>query len=487
MTWKNWLIPFSIVGCIPAVALAEPLILSPQFVVDRTLTSSVEAKNIETKEALQKRSWYQARSKFDNKFTVNGSYEISKSESLTQVFSNDEDRTQSYGFGFSQKLPTGTNLEFTYARQTRSSELNSFAQANGLSPDWSLDTLALNITQELWQNLFGKADRLAVEVARENLKNASLQKIEDYEQLVLTALNQFWAAYVAQQNLQHSLASRDRFRNLVQTVQNKSKLGFTAPGELAQSQADLEEQEQRVKSASFTYLSAVDLLFKTLQMDPPSDVTFKVEDTLPAKPKEQSLVLDTNRSIQLAKQKLNMSQLELESVESQQSPALNLVAEASLTGGDAEPSEAFSEALSGTRPIYSVGLQFATSFGSNLRQGELAHFRSQVMEKEYALKIAKDQLSVAHLEAQREVNTHFKIAESASRQVSFRDKAVKEFERAYRQGRTDIFNVIQAYNSLFTNQTKAIRAIGDYHIALNKLAAIQDELIKIPQTEIKGR
>ena len=69
------------------------------------------------------------------------------------------------------------------------------------------------------------------------------------------------------------------------------------------------------------------------------------------------------------------------------------------------------------------------------------------------------------------------IAESSVQSLSHRSKAAKEVERSFRQGRIDINFLIQTFNSLSDAETKKIRAVGAYHMALNRLAALRDELI----------
>ena len=61
--------------------------------------------------------------------------------------------------------------------------------------------------------------------------------------------------------------------------------------------------------------------------------------------------------------------------------------------------------------------------------------------------------------------------------MTSREKVVRELEGAYRQGRQPLVELIRSYNDLFAAQLDRARAVGQYHISLNQLAAARDELV----------
>ena len=79
--------------------------------------------------------------------------------------------------------------------------------------------------------------------------------------------------------------------------------------------------------------------------------------------------------------------------------------------------------------------------------------------------------------AERKVGSSFAIAESTAKQKTFREKAANELTKSFNQGRTDISVLIDAMNKHYAAQIQAVKALGDYQIALNEWAAIRDELI----------
>jgi outer membrane protein TolC len=133
--------------------------------------------------------------------------------------------------------------------------------------------------------------------------------------------------------------------------------------------------------------------------------------------------------------------------------------------------------LSGTGPTYYVGLEFKVAIDSSATK----YTKSDAMYKYQLAELAKEkaldaaQNSVRDLKAQ--VTSQFAVATSWVSAVGFRERVVREMEASYRQGRSPLIELIRAYNDLFSAQLERARAVGQYHIYLNQLAAALDELI----------
>ena len=69
------------------------------------------------------------------------------------------------------------------------------------------------------------------------------------------------------------------------------------------------------------------------------------------------------------------------------------------------------------------------------------------------------------------------MVQSADKLLEFRNQAMKEIKRAYSQGRVDIQELINAYNAQNLAATEKIQAVGEYHMNLNRMAALRDELV----------
>ena len=131
-----------------------------------------------------------------------------------------------------------------------------------------------------------------------------------------------------------------------------------------------------------------------------------------------------------------------------------------------------------TRPTYYVGLRVSVALDSDLAEGTVANAGYQRKLAELRNLENVDQVRNSLRSLEREVRARYFVAESAIKRVQLRERALRRIDEAYRQGRFDISEVTDAYNNLFESQTDRLRAIGNYHIARNRLAALRDELIK---------
>lgn len=465
---------------------AEPLKLSPQTVVDRVLAQGLRTQELALEEQKKERELFESLGELDWRLGVSTNFTEDRAESLSGM-SNLKDQSFGMGLSLGKSLVSGTHVEFGFDRQSQKSELSTFAQNLNLPEAQTQDQMVLKISQNLWKNAFGKATRARLDRAENLLKNASLERLEGLEASLVEAMKQFWSTYVAQENLRESIAAKERYENLVSVVRSKDRVGFTNPGELSRVQAEYEEQFQRVKITSFDYLSAVDNLLVLLRYEPAQEVAFATEAILPALPNLEKKSVETLRPYQIAERELRMAQADLQYSQSRQAPQLDLVGESRFTGVEDQPSDAFAEMAGLNRPTYFIGLQFSTPLEGRARHGEVSFKSAEQRRFEIALERKRDALRTDLLASERHAQAQFQIAESAARMVTMREKAVRELERSYRQGRSSISDVILAYNAFFAAQTKRSRAIGDYHIALNELASLRDELIAGFSPRVSGR
>jgi outer membrane protein TolC len=77
----------------------------------------------------------------------------------------------------------------------------------------------------------------------------------------------------------------------------------------------------------------------------------------------------------------------------------------------------------------------------------------------------------------RQVQASYANALTSKSQKDFRQKAVKELQRSFNQGRTDISLLIEALNRYSAAEVNYAVTLGQYQIALNEWAAFRDELI----------
>lgn len=420
-----------------------------------------------------------ALSTYDWKLTVTSGYLYNKTESFSPSIPTGAKYEQYQTDAYLQKpvATTGTILGFEAHRLSQNADILPGTTTSTVPSRQTQDSFGLTLEQPLLADFFGAADRATVNAAETSYQAQDILRANDLQNVVLDTIRLFWDTYVAQENFKEALASRERYQKLLDSVKRKTSLGYSAPGDLSQAQAQFESREQNVKAASVDYLQKMDSLITTLGLEPGTEIEFVITDTLPPLPSLPPVKAEDLRAIRSQKLKLQAAQDSLSASESKRYPTLNFVGKVYTTGAGDTSEASYSAATSGTHPEYYAGLKLLYNFGSDIQTEDIINKRAAKELEESRLARQSLEINDNLAQADRKVQSTYAIAQSSARQKDAFDKAVRELTRTYNQGRTDIKTLIDVMNSYFTSEVQLSRAIGDYQIALNELAASRDELI----------
>lgn len=456
--------------------LANSVLVTPATVAEMVLKQSTKTLEINEKYQQLRLAPASVLGNFDWKLTIESGFESDKTASL-QTSDTKYDRYKT-SLNLTKPFLTGTLLGVNYTRLSQKSEFGTFSSASSsIPPEATLDVMTVSVEQALWWNAFGEADRAAINSSQMAFNSQNLLRADELQNLVLDSLRQYWNTFVAQENFKEAMASKERYKKLVATVQRKSGFGYTSPGELSQIQAELEGREQTIRSASVDYLLNLENLVLLLNLPKGTNLDFPQKLELPAVPSLSDINLERLRPIRSQKLKLKAAEESYSSIDSKSHPALNLVGLIGTSGSDTSPESSLSKFSSGNNPRAYLGLKFYYYFGADTQSEELINKKSVLTVEK--LKLDRQLLELKDKESQaiRKVQAFYGIAESSLRQKDLREKTVEELTRSYNQGRTDLRNLIDAMNAYFATQVTSSRAIGNYQIALNEWAALRDELI----------
>ncbi|MCM2282916.1 MAG: TolC family protein [Bdellovibrionaceae bacterium] len=475
--WNGW-ISWVLIPCLllPWPLRAEgKLKLSPQQVVDLTLSKGRAVRAAELQAQRSYLGLETARSVFDLTLTSSFGYESDEAESLTG-FSNPKDQTSTFAAQLSKKMSSGTTLTLGYDHTRQSSVLSSFT-AQTRNPNATENILTFGVRQNLLRNYFGLGDRLAVEAAETSVRVALEGREENLEQVILEVMTLYWDAYVAQQQLKENVAARDKYEQLVKNTRRKSSFNLSTPGELPRLEAEYDGAEARVKASATVYLGAIDRLTTAIQMPTGDDIEFDIPVDLPPVPQLIAKDVDTLRSVRVARASFENTERDLRAVKVNGLPQLDLVASAKSTGVDVGGDAATAEMVSGTKPTYFIGVELSTPLDSGLLRGGIADRTVAVEQGRLTMESSRDTARDTLRAAERTVIADYAIARANIDAVEKRARVVRELESSYRQGRQPLVELIRSYNELFSAQLEKARAVGNYHVSLNRLAAARDELV----------
>jgi outer membrane protein TolC len=455
---------------------AAEITLSQKEVAELALKQGYDAQEVNLQAEQQRLPLYTVLKNFEFQLSATGYYQKNRFDGQ---FLDQQDETLNSQVSLTKLFSTGTTVAVSYQR---TSDKYVFAPGSTLPSSLpgdkvTQDILGLELQQNLLADFFGKADRADLRSAQAQYDAAMITRVSNLQDVVLNAVQSYWSAYVAQQTFQQTLAARTRYQKLTESVRKKAKYGYANPGEAEQAEAQLEGQEQSVKTASANYLAALDNLITQLHLPPGSDIRFQVPTDIPPLPKLPGIDIETLRPLRTSKLNLQAAQDALSSANSRTYPTLALVGQLYTQGYDINSSDSYSEMVSGTHPKYYVGVQLTYNFGEGYNDELVLNKRVTRDLAEAQLQNQRLQLKDKEADLTRRVQSTYLIAQSLKAQKSWSEKAARELSKTYGQGRTDISILITAIDKYFESEVDYARSIGDYQIALNQWAAFRDELI----------
>jgi hypothetical protein len=449
--------------------------LTPQFVVDTLLKNSLEKVEINLKAEVSDLDLAKAKAPFDTTFFAEGNYTFNKAQSLTG-FSNEKDELLTWKGSISKKSKTGSLFSLEYEKTTQKSDLGAFTPSQ-VSSRQVLNSVGFTFKQELLSNSFGLVDRSNIKFAKNNQLALKHKQEEELEKLILEAMELFWKAFVLKETLRESILSRERYERLVETVSRKTKVGYSKLGELPRVKAALLGQDKRVKLTSAAYLNKLDELFEKINISNEGDVEFEIPVLIPSLPPISLPNIENFRVFKEVDLKYRNSQILKKAAKFTNIPDLNLILKAFYVGLEDTHEKSISEMGNAQHPVYFIGFDFKKTFGSHIDSGYRAEAIRLNLLSENAVKKVKNRVKNAEKNAYRIASVNRSIARDSVEIVKLREEVVKSFDKGYKQGRVDIDLLIDAYTQLLNANVDKIQALGDYHISLNRLASIRDELI----------
>ncbi len=456
-------------------AESQSLELTQQKVAEMVLKESFQSDEIQKTSDLSIYSVALAKSLYDWNFSLESYYENTQFQNFART-ANPKDENYKTSVLVTKPLMSGTLLGLDISRTQIQSTFSATSTAS-FPANQTLDVAGITIEQSLLRNFFGRSFRAEVASAEKLDQSKRVLKTDLLQTLVLETVQLFWNAFVSQENFEEALNSRERTEKLAEVVRKKSSLGYTNPGELPQVLAELEVRNQTVKSESANYLGLLSQLKTKLRIPEATAVKLVTSTEIPELPQLSPTSIEDLRSIKSLKSKLESSDLSLVSSKSKAYPDLSLVGKYYTSGIGSTTTDSFQELSSQTRPKYYVGVKLAYRFGSDLQGQEIYNKKLQRDIDESTLSRTRLEMKDQIQNAERRMQSTYAIVSSSKKQVVLREEAAREIQKAYNQGRTDIKILIDVLNSFFAAEVQYSKAVGDYQIALNNLAALRDELI----------
>ena len=347
------------------------------------------------------------------------------------------------------------------------------ANAPSLSNPYS-KTVSLNIEQNILRNFFGREDRLKLQSANDQYKSLKLARKEDMQKLVLNTAEKFWNSYILNIHVQQAKKTQSDYKELVELIQKKSKLGHIQPGEapqiLSQYERTLKQQKEMetqfknsmIELKEFTQIKDKKFKFQKHR-------TFSMPHFSPVKDIEKLNIVQINRTHHSSELAL------LDSQKYFYLPYIKLYAGADFSGNK----KGWMEILkSPETKNYKIGVNFMYPLShsparwkrsSSLQAKKLQHeleYQDHKQKIRNQLKTNWNQLKTA----QNSLKASFKI-------LKLQKQALNEIRQSYIQGRIPIDRLISAQDRSTEVKKENLQAQKNYNLSLLKYYTLRDELL----------
>ena len=460
---------------LPKLSAGSTPTFSMHSFVETVLANSLEHKKIQATETAELMPLLVAKALLDWQFST----DFSKSYTEPFELNISDQNTSQFSSNLQKTFLTGTQLKLEYLYTGIDKYSNASTAATTPFPDIATANLNLKIEQDLVQNIFGVEDRAKMAIARHQVDLAQTRLMEEKEDLIIRAINQFWQTYISQLSLKLKQLTKKDYKSLVKVTRSKKNYNYTRPGELNQILAELETASRETLLQKTEYEDKLQQLLNLLNQNQYQTIQLKEPVSLPARPPALSKELkQTSRTVQLLQKRFSIQQEQSKIFKSQIWPKVKLFASYGLGGQDVNRDDAFRNLLDQKNQQYSYGIKLHYLIPSSGIYRKRTAIREQALEaSRLELEITKKDFNRLMQFTENDLKSLYQAVKSSEKIYKLRNLSYKQIRKAYLQGRLDVFQLIQAKKNAQGSEIEHVTLLSRYHQALAYAYALRDELL----------
>jgi outer membrane protein TolC len=358
--------------------------------------------------------------------------------------------------------------------------------------DNSSGQIGVSVTQPLLKGLWSDSTRLAISVAKNNLK-LSEQGLRSQLITTVTAVeNAYYELIYARENVKVQQEALALAQTQLDQDRQRVQVGSLAPLDVQQDEAQVAQSRANLIAAQNT-LSVDQNALKNLITD--QYARWHDEEIQPlaklAAARESFDIQDSwNKGMTLRpdmlQAKLNLEQqgIQLKFDRNQIFPSLDLTASYGYNGAGREFNDAFGQYATANRPFYSYGAEFSVPL-SNARARNAYH-ADQATEHQLLLKLKQlEQNVMVQIDnAVKAAESAWESAEATKQARTYAEAALDAEQKKYTVGKSTTFTVLQLQKNLTAARSDEIRALANYNQALANLAAAEGSTLQRRQLDV---
>ncbi len=389
--------------------------------------------------------------KYDFNLEFQTSYDDNNLDSPTAV-NFTAGTTKQNQVSLSKIFTTGTSFSLSLVQEEAEQDPTRVAIFGG-SRNLFQAYRTLTIAQDLWSNFLGRNDELYLEQAKLSEELASLSLTIQEEETVFQFLNSYALTMQARHN--HLIAGRalDRAVKRKKLLAQMFKDGLARDVDFTQAQVSEIISRQQVENARSNLQVQLMTLGNFLHRKVEEEELVAIELPKLKTIFEESLE-DNSATLKVLRKRLEIAQKGMEAKDNETAPKLNLSFQYKTNEYDTRSAEAMNGFLSSAHNEKIVALNLIFPLGNTVAQAARDSQRVQLLQLESDYETTRQNLShdVDYLKQQlNSAQLNLKLAQEA---IALNEKAVNQFSRLFKTGRTGLEQVIRAEEE-FLNSEKS--------------------------------
>lgn len=368
-----------------------------------------------------------------------------------------------WSLGVSKNWQTGTSTSLRWLQEQNDLEFANLGTfGNSFLNEYKQAAAEIQVRQSLLQNSFGYAFRRQMEAAELRGKSIQWQARQSLEETTLAFIDQFYSAWLLQQNVKNLQEQVARQSRLVRVLGRRAKKGAVEKPDLIQIETLLATTKTSL-SAVETDLAyrwetlAISLGFPEsfLTVDP-MEIPTNIDNPVP-------LALrvcghkEPVKTAQIHALEKNLEGLDedYKATENMSLPELNLIAGYRGNSIDNDSTQNFQNILAGNDedgigrgPAWNVGLQLKWALSNSEARAKQAQTYISKEKTAARLQMAVDNLKTEWRSTCRQLKVEWENEKRFSTIVSEQKKRVRANERRFNLGRLDVGSLVDSENDL---------------------------------------
>ncbi len=367
---------------------------------------------------------------------------------------------KSYTVGVKQKLKYGMDLTGTVGTNVKEYKVA------GVGNKASVGFARIDLSVDLWKNLFGKVDRAHLQSKHLAKENAKLQRKVDEKNFVLQLRNLYWHLVANSESLKISERLLQTSLRQLTEAQKRYRSSVADKGEVARNKSQVATRRASIVGLKYKrerYESTLkelvpELLGKNIILEK-YDIDKTISEVLSCaalingqsgSPKNYTLYDDMINNIDKRLTK------DIIVANSHSGMDIKLISAFKGTGIDQSAGEALDEALYEDRKGYEIGLSVVIPLGTSGRKSEKTKLKIAKRRHGYQSKQLLAGLESRHNFIQNSLKYLFQAIEQEKESSKNLKIRLKDVERKYRQARISISELIYDQDALLVTELKVI-------------------------------